>query len=157
MSVLSDKWIRKMSKEEGMISPFEEKQIRGDNIHCQPTLSHVIDRAKVTRQHRWVYLSHSNSHQLIDLLRLSRHRCRKRKRFLPYHKRRGQQNILIPQIIRQSNNVTTVLVTTSKASVRNSKELIIIAAKCGKPGNFNLAFNCSYCDGRFRKTHNWVN
>jgi dCTP deaminase len=29
MSVLSDKWIRKMSKEEGMISPFEEKQVRG--------------------------------------------------------------------------------------------------------------------------------
>ena len=32
MSVLSDKWIRKMSKEEGMISPFEEKQVRGDSI-----------------------------------------------------------------------------------------------------------------------------
>ena len=32
MSVLSDKWIRKMSKEEEMISPFEEKQIRGNNI-----------------------------------------------------------------------------------------------------------------------------
>ena len=32
MSVLSDKWIRKMSKEEGMIFPFEEKQIRGDSI-----------------------------------------------------------------------------------------------------------------------------
>ena len=32
MSVLSDKWIRKMSKEEDMISPFEEKQIRGDSI-----------------------------------------------------------------------------------------------------------------------------
>ena len=32
MSVLSDKWIRKMSTEEGMISPFEEKQIRGDSI-----------------------------------------------------------------------------------------------------------------------------
>ena len=32
MSVLSDKWIRKMSKEEGMISPFEEKQVRGDKI-----------------------------------------------------------------------------------------------------------------------------
>ena len=30
MSVLSDKWIRKMSKEEGMISPFEEKQVRGE-------------------------------------------------------------------------------------------------------------------------------
>ena len=26
MSVLSDKWIRKMSKEQEMISPFEEKQ-----------------------------------------------------------------------------------------------------------------------------------
>ena len=32
MSVLSDKWIRKMSKEEEMISPFEEKQIRGNSI-----------------------------------------------------------------------------------------------------------------------------
>ena len=29
MSVLSDKWIRKMSKDYEMISPFEEKQIRG--------------------------------------------------------------------------------------------------------------------------------
>ncbi len=32
MSVLSDKWIRKMSKEHDMISPFEEKQIRGKSI-----------------------------------------------------------------------------------------------------------------------------
>ena len=32
MTVLSDKWIRRMSKEENMISPFEEKQIRGDSI-----------------------------------------------------------------------------------------------------------------------------
>ena len=32
MPVLSDKWIRKMSKEEGMIAPFEEKQVRGDSI-----------------------------------------------------------------------------------------------------------------------------
>ena len=32
MSVLSDKWIRKMSKEHEMISPFEEKQVRGDSI-----------------------------------------------------------------------------------------------------------------------------
>ena len=32
MTVLSDKWIRKMSKEKGMISPFEEKQVRGDSI-----------------------------------------------------------------------------------------------------------------------------
>ena len=32
MSVLSDKWIRKMSNEKDMISPFEEKQIRGNNI-----------------------------------------------------------------------------------------------------------------------------
>ena len=31
MSVLSDKWIRKCLKKD-MISPFEEKQIRGDNI-----------------------------------------------------------------------------------------------------------------------------
>ena len=33
MSVLSDKWIRKMSKEQNMISPFEEKQIRGSSIY----------------------------------------------------------------------------------------------------------------------------
>ena len=32
MSVLSDNWIKKMSKENGMISPFEEKQVRGDSI-----------------------------------------------------------------------------------------------------------------------------
>ena len=32
MSVLSDKWIRKMSNENKMISPFEEKQIRGNSI-----------------------------------------------------------------------------------------------------------------------------
>ena len=32
MSVLSDKWIRKMSNEEEMISPFEEKQVRGNSI-----------------------------------------------------------------------------------------------------------------------------
>ncbi len=32
MSVLSDKWIRKMSLEEDMISPFEEKQVRGNSI-----------------------------------------------------------------------------------------------------------------------------
>ena len=32
MPVLSDKWIRKMSKEKDMISPFEEKQVRGDSI-----------------------------------------------------------------------------------------------------------------------------
>ena len=32
MPVLSDKWIRKMSLEKGMISPFEEKQVRGDSI-----------------------------------------------------------------------------------------------------------------------------
>ena len=32
MSVLSDKWIRKMSKENGMITPFEEKQVRGSSI-----------------------------------------------------------------------------------------------------------------------------
>ena len=32
MSVLSDKWIRKMSREKSMISPFEEKQIRGKSI-----------------------------------------------------------------------------------------------------------------------------
>ena len=31
MSVLSDKWIKKMSSEEDMIFPFEEKQIRGDS------------------------------------------------------------------------------------------------------------------------------
>ena len=32
MSVLSDKWIRKMSKDHNMISPFEEKQVRGSSI-----------------------------------------------------------------------------------------------------------------------------
>ena len=32
MSVLSDKWIRKMSNDHEMISPFEEKQIRGKSI-----------------------------------------------------------------------------------------------------------------------------
>jgi dCTP deaminase len=32
MTVLSDKWIRKMSKEQEMISPFEEKQVRGNSI-----------------------------------------------------------------------------------------------------------------------------
>ena len=32
MTILSDKWIRKMSKEENMISPFEEKQVRGKSI-----------------------------------------------------------------------------------------------------------------------------
>ena len=32
MTVLSDKWIRKMSEEQEMISPFEEKQVRGNSI-----------------------------------------------------------------------------------------------------------------------------
>ena len=32
MTVLSDKWIKKMSKENDMISPFEENQVRGDSI-----------------------------------------------------------------------------------------------------------------------------
>ena len=32
MSVQSDKWIKKMAKEYGMISPFEEEQIRGNKI-----------------------------------------------------------------------------------------------------------------------------
>ena len=32
MSIQSDKWIKKMSKEFNMISPFEDKQIRGDKI-----------------------------------------------------------------------------------------------------------------------------
>ena len=32
MTVLSDNWIKMMSKEKNMISPFEEKQIRGNNI-----------------------------------------------------------------------------------------------------------------------------
>ena len=32
MSVLSDKWIKKMAKEHGMIKPFEEEQIRGNKI-----------------------------------------------------------------------------------------------------------------------------
>ncbi len=32
MSVQSDKWIKKMAKDHLMISPFEEKQVRGDKI-----------------------------------------------------------------------------------------------------------------------------
>ena len=32
MSVLSDKWIRKMSLDNEMISPFEDRQVRGDKI-----------------------------------------------------------------------------------------------------------------------------
>ena len=32
MPVLSDKWIKRMAKEQEMISPFEEKQIRGNSI-----------------------------------------------------------------------------------------------------------------------------
>ena len=32
MSIQSDKWIKKMAKEYGMISPFEEEQIRGNKI-----------------------------------------------------------------------------------------------------------------------------
>ena len=32
MSVLADKWIKKMAIDEAMISPFEDKQIRGDKI-----------------------------------------------------------------------------------------------------------------------------
>ena len=32
MSIKPDKWIAKMSKEKGMIEPFEEKQVRGDKI-----------------------------------------------------------------------------------------------------------------------------
>ena len=32
MTVQSDKWIKKMAKEQSMISPFEEKQVRGDKI-----------------------------------------------------------------------------------------------------------------------------
>ena len=32
MSVLSDKWIKKMASDYEMISPFESKQIRGDKI-----------------------------------------------------------------------------------------------------------------------------
>ena len=32
MTVQSDKWITKMANEHSMISPFEEKQIRGNKI-----------------------------------------------------------------------------------------------------------------------------
>ena len=32
MSVQSDKWIKKMAKENGMIFPFEEAQVRGNKI-----------------------------------------------------------------------------------------------------------------------------
>jgi len=33
MSVQSDKWIIKMAKEQAMISPFEDKQIREGKFH----------------------------------------------------------------------------------------------------------------------------
>ena len=46
MSVLSDKWIRKMSKEKKMISPFEEKQVRGNCISYG--LSSFGDKAVTT-------------------------------------------------------------------------------------------------------------
>ena len=39
MSVLSDKWIRKMSIEEEMISPFEEKQLEEIVFHMVYPLS----------------------------------------------------------------------------------------------------------------------
>ena len=32
MTVQSDRWIKKMAKDKDMISPFENKQIRGDKI-----------------------------------------------------------------------------------------------------------------------------
>ena len=32
MSILSDQEIKKLSKDNGMISPFEEKQVRGSSI-----------------------------------------------------------------------------------------------------------------------------
>ena len=32
MPVLSDKWIKRMAKEQEMISPFEESQVRGNKI-----------------------------------------------------------------------------------------------------------------------------
>ena len=32
MTILSDKWIKKMSNNHNMISPFEEKQIRATRI-----------------------------------------------------------------------------------------------------------------------------
>ena len=32
MTVQSDKWIKKMAEEHKMISPFEDKQVRGDKI-----------------------------------------------------------------------------------------------------------------------------
>ena len=32
MTVQSDKWIIKMAKEQAMISPFEDKQVRGNSI-----------------------------------------------------------------------------------------------------------------------------
>ena len=32
MSVQSDKWIKQMAKDHKMISPFEDKQVRGDKI-----------------------------------------------------------------------------------------------------------------------------
>lgn len=40
MSIKSDKWIRKMSKEHGMISPFEENQVR--HLHGQKVVSYGV-------------------------------------------------------------------------------------------------------------------
>ena len=35
MTVQSDKWIKKMAKENSMISPFEDKQVRGNKISLE--------------------------------------------------------------------------------------------------------------------------
>ena len=40
MSVLSDRWIKKMAKEKGMIKPFVSKQVRKGKISFG--LSHLV-------------------------------------------------------------------------------------------------------------------
>ena len=42
MPVLSDKWIRKMASEKEMISPFEDKQIRGNKISFGGTILGLV-------------------------------------------------------------------------------------------------------------------
>ena len=40
MSVQSDKWIKKMANENGMIKPFEKEQVRGDKISFGTSVFH---------------------------------------------------------------------------------------------------------------------
>ena len=46
MTVLSDKWIKKMSKEKGMISPFEDKQQKKMQYHM------VYPRMAMTQEYQ---------------------------------------------------------------------------------------------------------